>query len=117
MNVEVEVNGIKVVFNICNSVETMDTELYKLLRKGDVCEVNDGGVKFKGEVQNIIRLSKGRTLFSVRMLNNAITDTAIYEEYQVTPVDPVQCALRLTAMDMVLRKYEPTGLSTNTYSM
>lgn len=118
MNVDIEVNGITVTFNADKELDLKDSELYKLLRKGDECIVNDGGVKFKGKIENIIHLfSKGKTLFSVRLLNNAVTDTALYEDSQVTPVDPVQCALRLTALDLILRKYEPKGLSTNTYSI
>lgn len=117
MKTEIEVNGITVEFDVNKELNATDTELYTLLRKGDECEVDDGGVKYKGIVENIIRLSKGKTLFSIRMLNNAFNDTAFYEGCQVTPANPIQCALRVNALDFALRKYEPKGKSTNTYSM
>lgn len=117
MNIDIEVNGIVVTFNIEEGFKHRDVDLHTLLRKGDECEVLDGGVRFKGRVENIIRLSKGKTLYSVRMLNNVVTDSALYEDWQVAPVDATQCALRLTALELLLKKYEPKGMSTNTYSL
>lgn len=117
MKVDIEVNGITVTLNVAEDFNLDDSELYKLLRIGDKCEVNDGGVKYKGIVENIIRLSKGKTLFLVQLLNGTINDVVLYEGYQVAPVNPLQCALRLNALDFALRQYEPKGKSVNTYSM
>lgn len=113
MNVEVDVNGIGVSFHLAESMIPRDEDLYKLLRVGDLCEVNDGGVMYKGVVTNIIRLSVGKTLFSVKLDFNPAMDACLFNSCQVRPADPVQCALRLTAMDMLLRRYEPKGKSTN----
>ena len=113
MKVDIDVNGIEVEFLMNDIFKKQDEGLHTLLRRGDECEVNDGGVRFKGRVENIIRLSKGKWLFSVSLYNNMMKEAELYEDYQVTPVDPEQCALRITAMDMLLRKYEPKGMSTN----
>ena len=113
MSIEVNVNGIGVSVSEGSVFKTQDVLLHTLLRKGDDCEVNDDGVIYKGVVRNIIRLSKGKTLFSVELLNNPTNGWELFEDWQVTPVDPEQCALRLTAIDMLLRRYEPKGQSTN----
>lgn len=110
--VEIDVNGIPVGLNM-ESGFSSDKPLYSLLRAGDNCLVDDGGITRKGVVQNIIRLSKGKTLFSVKLINNILKEWDLFEGEKVTPVDPVQCMLRLTAYEMILRKYEPKGQSTN----
>lgn len=113
MNIEINVNGIGVSFDSPEEMATQDFRLHTLLRKDDVCEVNDRGVIFKGIVRNIIKLSNGKMLFSVELKNSPSKEWELFEDYQVTPVDALQCALRLTAVDMLLRKYEPKGMSTN----
>ena len=113
MNFEIDVNGIIVTFDMAVDFDTDKMPLHTLLRKGDACEVNDGGVFFRGKVMNIIRLSIGKSLYSVELDNNPIRETVLFEDYQVAPLDPVQCALRLTALDVLLKKYEPKGMSTN----
>lgn len=113
MNFEIDVNGITVSFNMSEGFDTDNMSLHTLLRKGDACSVNDGGVFFRGKVENIIRLSNGKSIYSVILDNNPIRETVLFEDYQVSPLDPVQCALRLTAIDVLLKKYEPKGMSTN----
>lgn len=94
-------------------VSYINKPLYSLLRLGDECLVDDDGITRRGVVRNIIRLSKGKTLFSVELKNNPIKEWDLMDAEKVSPPDPVQCMLRLTAYEMVLRKYEPKGQSTN----
>lgn len=111
--IEIDVNGISIAFDMASGVQAECPPLCTLLRKGDACEVDDGGIIRKGKVQNIISLSKGKKLFSVRLDNNPLKDWDLVEGEKVAPVDALQCRLRLTAFEMLLRKYEPTGQSTN----
>lgn len=110
--IEIDVNGIPVDFSLESGFNS-DKPLYSLLRAGDDCLVDDDGITRKGVVLNIIRLSKGKTLFSVKLINNILKEWDLFEGEKVTPVDPVQCMLRLTAYEMILRKYEPKGQSIN----
>lgn len=109
----VEVNGLMVSFDMIDGLESKEKELHKLLRVGDQCQVLDKGVTYRGTVKNIIHLSKGKTLYSVSLDNNPMLDTEFYEGYKVAPLDAMQRILKLTAVDMLLRKYEPKGMSTN----
>ena len=93
--------------------EEKEIPLYKLLRVGDDCEVYDRGVTYNGVVRNIIRLSNGKTLFSVDLCNNPVKSWDLYIHDKVAPRDAVQRMLRMTTIDMLLKKYEPTGQSTN----
>ena len=110
--IEVNVNGIPVNFNV-DSGFSSEVKIHTLLREGDECEVDDDGIIRKGVVKNIVRLSNGKMLFSVDLLNSPIKDWGMFEGERVAPSDPVQCQLRLTAVDMIIRKYEPKGQSTN----
>ena len=96
-----------------NEPEEKEIPLYKLLRIGDDCEVNDKGVIYNGVVRNIIHLSNGKTLFSVDLCNNPVKDGDLYYEEKIVPRDVEQKTLRMTALDILLRKYEPKGQSTN----
>lgn len=102
-------NGISVV----PEKTDLDKPLYTLLRKGDACIVDDFGVIRKGIVRNIINLSKGKTLISVELTHSYTQDSAVYNAECVSPADEMQCLLRLTSYDMILRRYEPKGQSTN----
>lgn len=112
-NVEMEVNGITVEFNMSSGFSAEGKPVYTLLRAGDDCLVEDGGIIRKGVVQNIIRLSSGKTLFSVKLINNILKEWDLFEGEKVSPPNPLQCMLRLTAFEMLLRQYEPKGQSTN----
>lgn len=112
-SIEIDVNGITVGFDMSTGVSYINKPLYSLLRLGDECLVDDDGITRRGVVRNIIRLSKGKTLFSVELKNNPIKEWDLMDAEKVSPPDPVQCMLRLTAYEMVLRKYEPKGQSTN----
>ncbi len=111
--IDVEVNGLTVSMDesVKNSVDEMP--VYMLLRKGDKCLVDDGGVTRRGVVRNIIRLSNGNTKFLVDLNDCYLKDWDMYDGWQVSPPDALQCKLRLTAFDMVLHQYEPKGQSLN----
>lgn len=110
---EMEVNGVKVGIDTEAQLQLLDKPVYTLLRVGDRCLVDDGGVVRKGIVKNIMRLSSGKTLFSVDMPDNVLDDWGLFEGDKVSPPDATQCLLRLTVFEMLLRKYEPKGQSTN----
>ena len=111
---DIEVNGINISVPIDADLylKANDIPLHSLLRKGDNCEVNDNGTIYKGVVTNIVKLSKGRTLFFVRFLNRVMDEYGVFEGSQVMPRDAQQRMLRLTAVDMLLKRYEPKGMST-----
>lgn len=113
MSIEVDVNGITVQVDETTALGRKDLPLYQLLRVGDFCEVDDMGVMLKGIVRGIVRLSKGKILFSVSILNNPMKDWGMFEGNQVIPANAEQRLLRMTSMDILLRKYEPKGMSTN----
>ena len=112
-NVELDVNGLIVSIEVSADMEEQQKPLYSLLRKGDYCLVTDNGIVRKGRIQNIIRLSNGKMLFSVDLLNHPLKDWDMYEGPMVAPEDPMQCMLRITAYEMLLRRYEPKGMSIN----
>lgn len=111
--IRIEVNGLMV--DVDGSAAALEEiPVYRLLRVGDTCVVDDGGVRRRGIVRNIICLSNGKTKFSVDLLEYCpLKDWDMYDGSQVSPVDELQCRLRLTAFDMILRKYEPQGQSLN----
>lgn len=111
--IKIEEYGIAVEFSMESGFGTEGKEVYTLLRKGDDCLVDDDGVIRKGVVNNIIRLSNGKTLFSVKLINNILKEWDLFYGEKVWPPDAIQCMLRLTAFEMLLRKYEPKGQSTN----
>lgn len=86
--------------------------LWKLLRKGDLCLVNNMGVVETGIVQQIIRLSNGRTLFKVVSVTG--TDLCLASANEVRPASLEQCRLHLTSYELALRHFEPKGNTTAT---
>lgn len=102
-------NGISVI----PEKKDLNEPIYTLLRKGDTCVVDDFGVIRKGVVRNIIKLSKGKTLMSVQLTHSYTQECVIYNAECVSPADGMQCLLRLTSYEMILRRYEPKGQSTN----
>lgn len=110
---ELDVNGLVVSIDVSPDVDMPEKPLYTLLKAGDYCLVTDNGIVRKGKVKSVIRLSKGKMLFSVDLLNHPLKDWDMYEGPMVEPEDPMQCLLRITAYEMLLRRYEPKGMSLN----
>jgi hypothetical protein len=92
--------------------EDISGELWKLLRVGDMCRASLHGVVITGKVSNIIRLSNGRVLFSMRSADG--NHLGSFDHFRVVPADADMVRENMTRLDLLLRRYEPKGMSTAT---
>jgi hypothetical protein len=89
-----------------------DNDLWKLLRKGDRCCATSHGIRITGYVARIMKLSNGRVLFSVCAPDG--TNLGLFDVDRITPADEDMVRENMTRLDLLLRRYEPRGMSTAT---
>lgn len=92
--------------------ELLNNEQWKLLRVNDNCYASSHGVMIKGHITNIIRLSNGKTLFSLS--DKSGVGLGLFESGRVFPADEDMARENMTRLDLILRRLEPKGMSTAT---
>lgn len=91
------------------------TPLWSLLRCGDRCLAQSGGVEVRGLIGRVFHLSGGRTMFRVvDELGNAM---GIYDATEVFPLNSMMVSRKLTSYELLLLRFEPKGMSTATCSV
>lgn len=91
------------------------TPLWSLLRRGDRCSAQSGGVEICGLIDRVLHLSGGRTMFRVSdELGNAL---GLYDASEVFPLNPMMVSRKMTSYELQLLRFEPKGMSTATCSV
>lgn len=89
-----------------------DRSLWSLLKEGDWCIIYSSGIRQEGVVKSIIRLSCGKVLMAVSdALGNSL---GLFNAWEVQPADETMANDRITSYEVLLRRYEPRGMSTST---
>lgn len=85
-------------------------DLWKLLKKGDDCIVNNGGVIETGVISYIARMNSGRVY--IKVVDKKGCDLCLTEAENVKPANGEQIIRHLTSFELMLKKMEPTGMTT-----
>lgn len=87
-----------------------EKDLWKLLKKGDACVVNNGGVIETGVIAYIARMTSGRVY--IKVVDKKGEDLCLTDAENVIPANSEQIKKHLTSFELLLKKVEPTGMTT-----
>lgn len=94
------------------NIEKPEKDIWKMFRKGDGCVVNKDGVRMRGFVSAVIRLSRGINL--IRVCNASDIAIGLYTTDEVSASDAEGIYRRENSFENLLKSLEPKGQSTLT---